>query len=152
MTTQLDYTQVIKAAYDESINRLRVDAQINTTITGAIEVAINSLDDSIRISTASGTDLLINPDGTIGSLALGTVDGTVAGARKVFVNNVRQQILAAHDKQEAISYLDFGTKYERIVRIDFTSATFPGIIVRQDFTWTLVGIKYRLDSLNWSVL
>lgn len=82
----------------------------------------------------------------------GTIDGTPSGTEYTFVNNVRQQILAAHDRQQDITYADFGTKNQRVTQIDYTSATFPGIIARKTFTYTLVGVNYRRDSIDWAIL
>ena len=82
----------------------------------------------------------------------GTIDGTPSGTEYPFVNNVRQQILAAHDRQQDITYADFGTTNQRVTQIDYTSATFPGIIARKTFTYTLVGVNYRRDSIDWSIL
>lgn len=85
-------------------------------------------------------------------MTVGSIDGTKTGTKFGFVNNVRQQILAAHDRESAFSYDDFGTKNERISRIDFTSATFPGFTVRKDFIYTLVSGKYRLDDINYTLV
>lgn len=82
----------------------------------------------------------------------GTIDGTPSGTEYTFVNNVRQQILAAHDRQQDITYADFGTRNQRVTQIDYTSATFPGTIARKTFTYTLVGVNYRRDSIDWSIL
>jgi len=82
----------------------------------------------------------------------GTIDGTPSGTEYTFVNNIRQQILAAHDRQQDITYADFGTKNQRVTQIDYTSATFPGIIARKTFSYTLVGVNYRRDSIDWSIL
>lgn len=90
--------------------------------------------------------------GTVKSLQIGTEDGSVLGTQFVFVNNEKQQVLAAHDREEDYTWADFGTKNERITRVDYTSVTFPGITVRQDLNYTLVGTKYRLDTIIWSIV
>lgn len=81
----------------------------------------------------------------------GTIDGTANGIEYNFVYNLRQQILAAHDREQDITYADFGTKNQRVTQIDYTSATFPGIIARKELTYTLIGTRYRRDSINWSI-
>jgi hypothetical protein len=82
----------------------------------------------------------------------GTEDGTPSGTEYLFVNNIRQQILVAHDRDQAITYADFGTKNQRVTQIDYTSATFPGIIARKTLTYTLVGNNYRRDNITWTIL
>lgn len=86
-------------------------------------------------------------------LIAGTDDGTTSGTQYTFVNNRRQQILAAHDLELDVTYANPATKAERITRIDFTSATFPGITIRKDISYTLVtGTKYIVDTIEWSVV
>lgn len=54
--TTLDASQVIRQAFDETKDRLRVDTEATITATGQIEVAISQEDDSIRIG--DGTNLI----------------------------------------------------------------------------------------------
>lgn len=62
--SHLDVHQILQQCFDESEDRLRVDASL--TISSAIvEVAISDIDDSIKIGDGSGTYLDINPDGSI---------------------------------------------------------------------------------------
>lgn len=84
------------------------------------------------------------------SISSGTVDGTPSGTERTFVNNRKNQVLAAHDLIISYSWLNFGTKDERIDSITYTSNTFPGISVLRSFSYTLVGTKYRLDSESWT--
>jgi hypothetical protein len=79
-------------------------------------------------------------------------DGTKSGPKYGFVYYRRQQILAAHDRIETYIYADFGTKNQRIVRVDYTSATFPGITVRRDFNYILDGNRYRRTDSPWTVI
>lgn len=55
--SNLDQQQIIQQVYDESENRLRVDAQISTSIITppGLEVSIDDTDDSIKIGNGSGT-------------------------------------------------------------------------------------------------
>jgi hypothetical protein len=64
LNTKLDADQVLRRAYDEPNNRLRVDAQVTATI-GSVDVIIDAATgDNIAIS--DGTDVLnINSDGSI---------------------------------------------------------------------------------------
>lgn len=64
LNTKLDSEQVLKRSYDETKNRIRVDAEVTATI-GAVDVIIDAASgDNIKIS--DGVDiLLINADGSI---------------------------------------------------------------------------------------
>lgn len=84
------------------------------------------------------------------SITSGTVDGTDTGTERTFVNNRKNQLLAAHDLALAYTWLDFGNKDERVSSIVYTSATFVGVTVTRTFAYSLVGTKYRLDSELWS--
>lgn len=66
LNTKLDADQVLRRAYDETENRLRVDAEITATI-GDIDVHITAASgDNIAIVNQDGTfPLIINPDGSI---------------------------------------------------------------------------------------
>lgn len=83
------------------------------------------------------------------SITSGTVDGTSTGTERTFVNNRKNQVLASHDLAVAYTWLDFGTKDERVSSIVYSSATFLGVTVTRTFTYSLVGTKYRLDSEAW---
>lgn len=83
---------------------------------------------------------------------VGTEDGTKTGVKRGYVNNLRQQILASHDREQDITYADFGTKDQRITQIDYYSATFPGITARKTLVYSLVGNRYRRDEINWTIL
>lgn len=85
-------------------------------------------------------------------LTAGSEDGTKTGTKRAFVNNQRLQILSSHDRSQAITYADFGTKNQRITQIDYTSPTFPGITARKIVSYTLVGNNYRRDSITWSIV
>lgn len=90
-----------------------------------------------------------NPDS---AQTTGSIDGTPTGAKYGFVNNVKQQILAAHDRVQALVYADFGTKNQRVIQMNYTSPTFPGVTARKNIAYTLVGNKYRRDSITWSIV
>lgn len=68
ISSKLDPAQIIRKSYDESGNRIRVDAEINN-----IEVAIDvtaASGDNIAITSQDGTKTLnINPDGSINTNA-----------------------------------------------------------------------------------
>jgi hypothetical protein len=66
LNTKLDMEQVIRRAYDEPQNRLRVDAQVSATI-GTVNVIIDAASgDNIAItSQTTGFSLEPNSDGSI---------------------------------------------------------------------------------------
>lgn len=61
--TQLDEAQVIKQVFDETNDRLRVDAEVTATI-GTVEVVITDADDAIKIGNGSGQYMAVNSDGS----------------------------------------------------------------------------------------
>lgn len=113
----------------------------------SLSVVLSSDSPSLEVNLEAFTG--VNPDNV---QLVGSIDGTKAGAKYGFVNNIRQQILASHDREQDISYADFGTKNQRVTQIDYTSSTFPGIIARKTLTYTLVGNKYRRDSIDWTIV
>jgi hypothetical protein len=60
--TNLDSDQVLKQSFDETNDRLRVDAQVTAVVPGPFEVIINDTTDSIAIGDGTGNKWLINPD------------------------------------------------------------------------------------------
>jgi hypothetical protein len=85
----------------------------------------------------------------------GTENGQPNGTEFTLVNNRKLQILAAKDKSQAITYADFGTKDQRITRIDYTATsigTGANFTARKDITYTLVGNNYRMDNITWSII
>lgn len=82
----------------------------------------------------------------------GSINGSATGTMYGLVNNLRQQILATHDRDQDITYADFGTKDQRITQIDYTSGMFPGVTARKTLSYTLVGTRYRRDSITWSIV
>lgn len=69
MSSNLNFSQCIRGAYDEDKQRLRVDAELSATIIPppGLEVSISSVDDSIRVvGTEDGT-----PSGTQHTLRIG---------------------------------------------------------------------------------
>ena len=90
---------------------------------------------------------------SVNSLAIGTDNGLTTGNQFVFVNNIKNQILDAEDRQQSITYADFGTKNERVTQIDYSSVTISNsVLARKTFNYTLISGKYRLDSINWDIV
>lgn len=84
-------------------------------------------------------------------ITAGTSDGNPTSPVFTNINNIKNQILATHDRQQNITYADFGTKNQRITQIDYTSPTFPGVTASKVISYTLVSNKYRRDSINWII-
>jgi len=85
----------------------------------------------------------------------GTENGQPNGTEFTFVNNIRLQILEAKDRQQAITYADFGTKNQRVTGIDYVATsigTGVGFTARKNFTYSLVGNRYRRDNISWSII
>lgn len=63
MSSNLDFAQCIRGAYDEDNQRLRVDALLSATIVAppGLEVAITDSDDSIKIGNGSGVYAAVTP-------------------------------------------------------------------------------------------
>jgi len=123
---------------DVQLRATAVDVSVVNPITGfATEATLTSIDTKLD-------DLSV--------LNVGTIDGTPTGTQFVYVNNLRQQILAAHDRDQTITYADFGTKDQRIVQVDYASSTVSALTARKTITYTLVSGRYRRDSINWSIV
>lgn len=82
----------------------------------------------------------------------GTSNGLPGGTEFTLVNNLRQQVLAAHDRVADFTYADFGTKNQRITVVEYTSATISPSVIKREFTYTLVGTNYRRDNEIWTIV
>lgn len=85
----------------------------------------------------------------------GTENGLPGGTEFTFVNNRKQQILAAKDRDQIITYADFGTKDQRVVRIDYVAPSIgagPGFTARKDLVYVLDSGKYRRTNITWSIV
>jgi hypothetical protein len=74
-TTKLDGNQILQSAYDEPTQSLK--ALITANISGAQEVIISAIDDSIKIGNGTGHFMAVNTDGSINVNGVSTVSGTV---------------------------------------------------------------------------
>lgn len=121
-----------------------------TTMANSMPVTIASDQSAIPIT---GSVTVTFPDEPL--KISGTENGQPNGPEFTFVNNVRSQILAAKDRDQAIIYADFGTRNQRITQIDYTAPSIgsgSGFIARKSFIYTLVGTKYRRDNIIWSIV
>ena len=129
---------------DSQLRASNVNVSVSNQISGfATEVTLQSIQ-----TTLSNPLQITQPIKTAG-----TIDGTLGGTQYLNVNNLRQQILASHDREQNITYADFGTKDQRIIQVDYNSATIsPTSTARKTITYTLVSGRYRRDSINWEII
>ena len=126
-------------------------------MTGSVPVVLASDQAAIPVdATIVGGSLTVDLDAFSSTpdnvMLVGSKDGSKTGDKFGFINNAKSQILAADDRVQRVTYADFGTKDQRITRIDYTSATFPGITARKAITYTLVGNRYRRDEIDWILI
>jgi len=156
--------EIIQAVYARdpavALRTLQVNkfGQAIDTVTGIDGKTRLAVDASVSVSGLSvDLDALLpgsqaNPDNV---LTAGSEDGTRNGPKLAFVNNRRLQILAGQDRTANITYADFGTKDQRVTQIDYTAPSIgsgPGYTARLTLSYTLVGNRYRRDSLTWSII
>jgi hypothetical protein len=146
------------------------DSTVHTLLTTIISKLI-SIDDGIpaalgQTTSANSMPVTIASDQTPLSVNAslvdepikisGTENGQPNGPEFPFVNNVLQQILKAKDRTGTISYDDFGNKNQRITQITYTApsiGTGPGFTAVKNFTYTLIGNRYRRDTPgDWSLV
>jgi hypothetical protein len=148
--TKLDSDQVIRRVYDETENKLRVDAEV-TAVIGIVEVIIDAAGgDNIAIASQDGTNYLnVNPDGTIdvnshvsapagdSVVVAGTEDGTLGGTQHA--------ITVDSEKNVHVTTLNsFITKpYNEIV------AAYPNAITEQ-YTTKLAGTARQIITITYT--
>jgi hypothetical protein len=134
------------------------DGSINVNVSGTASVTVLNPVTAVAISNFPAVQAVSGNLSVTASLAdepiktSGTIDGSASGQEFGFVYNARQQVLAAHDRIETYTYADFGTKNQRVTRVEYTSATFPGVIVRREFNYVLDGNRYRRTNSPWAVI
>lgn len=123
--TDLDFQQVIKQAFQESTDRLRVDAAFSGTITVHLDPSTDGVfigdgtdilninpDGSINVNLASPIDVNISAAGGDSILSVGTEDGTTTGTQHV--------LRVANDGTLQVESIQIFTK-----RFDAITATYP---------------------------
>jgi len=112
-------------------------------------VALNSIDTKLDNLAIEAMTEATNPDNI---MTVGTLNGQKDSTKYGFVNNIKNQILASHDRVQAVTYVDFGNKNERITKIEYSSPTFPGTIASKNIAYSLISNKYRRDSITWVIV
>ncbi len=122
MPTLLDYQQVLRQAYDEATNRIRVITDATVTMSGAMEVNVVHTDDSIRLG-----------DGT------GFISSTTSGAKRAVDVNVLSDLVPK--LYDAIS---LGYTGSNLTSVQYFQGGLAGTLVA---TLTLAYTGSRLDSV-----
>jgi len=82
----------------------------------------------------------------------GTKIGNVGDALKVtFSTTQLDAILNSVDRILTITYADFGTRNQRVTKLIYRSPSIPGVEAHKTLAYTLVGNRYRRDSITWSL-
>jgi len=66
--------------------------------------------------------------------------------------NIKEQILRAVDREQTLSYAEFGTKNQRITQMDYVSASIANKIARKTFSYVLDGNSYRMTDITWEII
>lgn len=67
-------------------------------------------------------------------------------------SNILLQILQAEDRVQQITYLDFGNKNQRVTQIDYSAVSVGVQIAQKIFSYSLVGNRYRRDTITWNII
>lgn len=148
-----------EAKQDTEISSLTTINATLTSIDSGIPTALGqqTMANSMSVVLASNQTVL-NVNATLVDEPIkmsGTENGQPGGTEFVFVNNLKTQILAAKDREQNLSYADFGTKNQRITQIDYNSPSIGigiGFVARKTINYTLIGNNYRRDSIVWSLV
>jgi hypothetical protein len=129
----------------------QVEASLDAILVEAEEANVTL--DAVLVEAEATNTTLTSIDAALSGpmVTAGTDDGTLTGNVFINVNNVKNQILQAEDRDMAINYADFGTKDQRITSLVYTSPTFPGIIATKTLNYVLDSGKYRRTTIIWSV-
>ena len=106
-----------------------------------VEFAPGSTVELSGVATVSGGVEIISPIGVSGIVVVDTQD------------NIRTKILASPDRTQLITFADFGTINQRVIQIDYHSTSvYPLFTARKTMSYTLVGLRYRRDSIVWQII
>lgn len=151
------------------LDNLLAELELKANINEAQNIRdLSSLTDSVSVPELSTTNALLTDietalyaplevdldafTSTPDSVQLvGSNDGLSTGDKFGIVYNIRKAILDSEDRESDIAYADFGTKNQRVTSITYTSPTFPGRSATKQLTYTLVGNRYRRDSIDWTI-
>jgi hypothetical protein len=120
--TNLSQEQLLQRAFEESADRLRVDANV-TAVLGTVECVISaSSGDNIAITNQDGTNpLVVNADGSINTKE--NTIGTWANGVQTAVNGTAVQIQASNANRKRLLIQNVGTTNIRIGVSGVTATT-----------------------------
>jgi hypothetical protein len=118
------------------------DVTVNNTSLNPIPVDIQNVNVDIRDIVATQDNIL----------TAGTINGSTSGTVYYNVSNLKTQILATHDRNQAVTYADAGTVNQRVTQIDYSSPTFPGFTARKSISYTPIGNGYIVSNITWSIV
>jgi basic membrane lipoprotein Med (substrate-binding protein (PBP1-ABC) superfamily) len=67
-------------------------------------------------------------------------------------SNTLQKILSAQDRVQQIVYADFGNKNQRVTQINYTASSVGIQTAQKIFSYSLVGNRYRRDTITWNII
>lgn len=135
------------------------------TVTGSVRfgVLVTVLDDvtqenlftakngaTANLLTDEGLPILTYDDSDGKYYFLKTDQGNLS-VSATLVENLRQRILKDPLLERSFTWLDFGTKNQRIGSISYETINETSSLQRT-FVYTLVGTRYRLDTDTWTVI
>jgi hypothetical protein len=66
-----------------------------------------------------------------------------------FSQTVFSEIITSPDRVDLFSYFDTGSRNERIVKIEYSSATIhPGLVATKNFSYDAIGSKFILRQIS----
>lgn len=110
--TRLDFNQIFQRAFDESEDRLRVDATATIITPPDLQVAINATDDSIAIGDGVN-QLAINPDGSINVIVDNATSGKILTTNYFEITGIVSGVTS-----EILSFMATANNY--LQKIDFS--------------------------------
>lgn len=149
ISSSVNLETIIQNELDETQSILN---DIKTTITD-IDLNTDTLETLIG-STNTKLDLVTQEIQDKTEIkVLGTEDGTIGGTQRAFVNNLKLQILDAHDREQTITYADPGTKNQRITQIDYSSSIINGsVVARKSISYQFINNRYIPEQIIWSIV
>lgn len=143
--TQLDYAQVIQNCYDETENRLRVDATATVTFPPSIAVSIDHTTDSIRLG--DGTSYLTSTTaGSKVALDVAVVAGVVSGTftQSGLSTAIKETVMTIGDTSTAVPTTSLLNRNTITVRVKGTNPVYFG---SSAVTPTNGYIKYQNEEI-----
>lgn len=141
---------VFDNAMTTQIENVQIDVQLSSKDSGSSEHdSIRIGDQNNEVEVTSQKELKVFDEKVSIKLEQQTA------SLNLLQDNLRQRILKAVDRVSQETVLDFGTKNERIVQIDYTAqsvGTGTGFVARKSINYVLDGNGYRRTTTIWSIV